>query len=653
MALKQLTPEQIRDWTIEQKDRWWLENVYKGDMPQLTLRSGLTGFMLGGVLSATNLYVGAKTGWTLGVGITSVILAFAMYKAMARVGLGREFTLLENNCMQSIATAAGYMTAPLISSLGAYMLITGEIIPWWMIMPWIICLSLLGVLCAFPMKRRFINDEQHPFPEGRACGVVLDALHTSDASVGVFKARALLYTALGAGAIRFLQGHGIQEAIQVRLLGLKEVVWSFPEMLDGWIYRLAERFDLPVPGINGVPLRELTMRPELDIAMIGAGGLMGIRAGTSLLIGALITYGVLAPAMIQAGDIRGVVNDAGALTFGFRNITEWALWGGVSLMVTSSLVAFLGKPQIIISAFRGLFGHREPKSDALKHIELPTWVFIVGIPLVGAAAVIMANVFFGVEYWHGAVAIPLVFVLCLIGANSTALTGTTPTGAIGKVTQLTYGVIAPGNIRTNIMSAGIAAEAASNAANLLMDIKPGYMLGAKPRQQAIGHCIGIIAGALAAVPLFQFMFLSKGDTTAERLSNLQSDAYPMPAVSIWKSVAEILTEGIDKLPTTAVYAAAIGAALGVILETIKIASKNRVPIVPVAIGLATVIPFNTCFAMFMGSFIFWVLSLRYKNPESRGYRVFVDNQEPICAGLIAGAALIGIADILVGVFILG
>ncbi|MHC4653150.1 MAG: hypothetical protein ACYTES_20125, partial [Planctomycetota bacterium] len=63
MAIKHLTEEQIRDWSLEKKDRWWFENVWKGNMPQLTLRSGLTGFFLGGILSATNLYVGAKTGW--------------------------------------------------------------------------------------------------------------------------------------------------------------------------------------------------------------------------------------------------------------------------------------------------------------------------------------------------------------------------------------------------------------------------------------------------------------------------------------------------------------------------------------------------------------------------------------------------------------
>jgi len=128
MAIQQLTAEQVRTWSREQKDRWWLDNVWRGDMPQLTLRSGLTGFLLGGVLSATNLYVGAKTGWTLGVGLTSVILAFAIHRSLARLGT-RDITILENNCTQSIATAAGYMTTPLVAGLAAYMWVQNEIIP--------------------------------------------------------------------------------------------------------------------------------------------------------------------------------------------------------------------------------------------------------------------------------------------------------------------------------------------------------------------------------------------------------------------------------------------------------------------------------------------------------------------------------------------
>jgi uncharacterized oligopeptide transporter (OPT) family protein len=70
--------------SLEEKDKWWIEKVYKGHAPQLTIRSALTGMILGGLLSLTNLYVGIKTGWTLGVGVTSVILSFAIFKFFSK-----------------------------------------------------------------------------------------------------------------------------------------------------------------------------------------------------------------------------------------------------------------------------------------------------------------------------------------------------------------------------------------------------------------------------------------------------------------------------------------------------------------------------------------------------------------------------------------
>ncbi len=104
-------------------------------------------------------------------------------------------------------------------------------------------------------------------------------------------------------------------------------------------------------------------------------------------------------------------------------------------------------------------------------------------------------------------ALALVFVFCLIAINSTGLTSITPIGAMGKLTQLTFGVLAPGNKTVNLMTAGITGEVASHAANLLQDIKPGYMLGAKPRQQAVGHVLGIFAGAVLSMPIFYLVFL--------------------------------------------------------------------------------------------------------------------------------------------------
>ncbi len=258
-------------------------------MAQLTLRSAITGFLLGGLLSVTNLYVGAKTGWTLGVGLTSVILAFAIYRAFAQLG-ARDMTILENNCVQSIATAAGYMTMPLTSGLAAYMWATNQVLPVWQIMVFNILLSCLGVLVAFPMKRRFINDEQHPFPEGRACGVVLDALyHGAGAARGMLRAKALAVAAAIAGFTSFIAGESYMKLIQEKWLGLASS-WHLPVKLDGWYYALVERGIAPLPKLAGVDIRQLALTPSLDFAMIGAGGLMGIRVAASLLLGAVAQF---------------------------------------------------------------------------------------------------------------------------------------------------------------------------------------------------------------------------------------------------------------------------------------------------------------------------------------------------------------------------
>jgi OPT family oligopeptide transporter len=627
MAIKQLTDAQVRDWTLEQKDRWWLENVYKGNMPQLTLRSALSGMFIGAFLSLTNLYVGMKTGWTLGVGITSVILAFALFKVLQKIGLGREFTLLENNCMQSIATAAGYMTSPLIASLAAYMMITHTVVPIMTAMAWMISIAVLGVLFAFPLKRRFINDEQHPFPEGRAAGIVMDALHTSDASSGMFKAKLLTVFGIGSALLELLKS-GLVPLIEIK------------EGLEQYVYQLFNWH----PALLGTPLQQLTVSVAPDQVMMAAGGLMGIRTGVSLLLGALVNYCILAPLIIQHGDIFGTVGPDGTLEFGFRAITTWALWGGVAMMTTASIFAFLSKPAQIVKAFTGIFrlSKAADGDDCLRDIELPMSVFVYGIPLVGTIVVLLAWRFFGVAPWLGALAIPLVFVFSIIAAHSTALTAITPTGALGKLTQLTYAALSP-SMTTNIVTASITGEVAGNASNLLMDIKPGYMLGGKPRHQAIGHVLGIFAGALVCVPVFYLAFLKNNP------DGLISDDFPMPAAIIWKAVAEILTRGLSELPTTALLAAIIGGVLGIVMELAKILTKGRFPLSAIGIGLAFVIPFSTCFAMFLGAFFFWVAAKVCKREDSFGYQTFVENLEPVCAGIIAGGALMGIAVAVVSV----
>ncbi|MFZ4636578.1 MAG: OPT/YSL family transporter, partial [Pirellulales bacterium] len=116
--------------------RWWLDNVYAGDdAVQLTPRAVVTGMLIGGLMSVSNLYVGLKTGWGLGVTITASIIAYAVFKFLEQVVpayRARPFSTLENYTMSSAASAAGYMSsAGLVSAIPALYLTTGRLLEWW------------------------------------------------------------------------------------------------------------------------------------------------------------------------------------------------------------------------------------------------------------------------------------------------------------------------------------------------------------------------------------------------------------------------------------------------------------------------------------------------------------------------------------------
>ncbi|NUP08935.1 MAG: OPT family oligopeptide transporter [Polyangiaceae bacterium] len=656
MAIEHLSPKEIRDWTPAQKDAWWLEKVYRGNMPQLTIRSAATGFFLGGVLSATNLYIGAKTGWTLGVGLTSVILAYAAFRLMSRAGV-RDMTILENNASQSVATAAGYMTTPLVSGIAAYMWIENALIPWWQMMLFNMTLSLLGVLVAFPMKRRFINDEQQPFPEGAACGVVLDALYTSgEGSSGMYKAKILAKAAALAGFIGVISGENIMKLVQQKWMGFKSF-WHLPHNVDAVYYWMVDKGWVPMPKLAGVPLPSLGLTISLDLAMFGAGGLMGIRVAGSLLVGMLLNFVVIVPSMISIGEIAPKADG----TFSRVHVLNtWALWWGIVIMVVASIVGLFSKPEIFVEAFRGFGRKRTDKKDVLGHIELPVKISFIGVPILGVIGAWMAHAWFGVSWAFGLSALPLIIVLALIAASSTALTGITPSSSLSKIPQFLFGAFDPKHPPTNLMTGVMCVEVASNSSNLLMDIKPGYMLGAKPRQQAVGHVIGIVAGAIASTPLYYLLFLSDYEPgkNVQAVMAPEGGQFGFPSAIQWKGVSDLVTAifggGTGKLLTRSIIISMVVAAIaGLVMEVLRIRTRGRFPLSPLAIGLGVVLPPDSTIAMFAGAAFFWWMHKKYgEKKETMGHKRWIGGHEPICAGLIAGAAIIGIADILVKVFLL-
>lgn len=190
--------------TEDAEARRWLATVYQGDtVRQLSVRSIVTGMLIGGVMSISNLYVGLKTGWGLGVTITACIIAYAVFRFLETVIPAYRkdpFTILENYTMSSAASAAGYMaSAGLVSAFPALYLTTGRALSWWEMMVWLAAISVLGVFMAVPLKRQLINIDQLPFPTGIATAETLKSMHSAGEEA-MHKARWLAWSAVAGGA---------------------------------------------------------------------------------------------------------------------------------------------------------------------------------------------------------------------------------------------------------------------------------------------------------------------------------------------------------------------------------------------------------------------------------------------------------------------
>lgn len=605
-------------------ERQWFEQVYTGSgdsMKQLTLRAVLMGSALGGILSVTNIYIGLKAGWAFGVAITACILSFAIWNTLYSIGIARtRMTILENNCMQSTASSAGYSTGgTLVSAFAAYIMIQGNTLDPLILMAWVFLLAVLGVTMAIPMKRQMINVEQLRFPEGTAAAETLHALHSHGAHA--LKAARALFISGAAAMLSALATEG------PAVLGhyVKSLEW-----LETWSIGAAVAWINT--GVWGEVWMGRTVMFIWDPIFIAAGAISGLRIGISMLLGGTLCWVVFIP-WVQAYHAPGAS--------GFQALVQWSLWGGTACMVTSGLVSFAMQWRSVLRAFRGLgnmFGARRDENDELQNrmdaIETPGWWFVAGQVVAGIGIIFLAKYTFDMAYWESTLAVLLSFALALVACRVTGETSTTPTGAMGKIMQLTFGALAPGKVTTNLMAANITSGAAGSSADLLNDLRSGYLLGANPRMQFLAQFAGIFTGTVATVVCFQVI--------VPDASVLGGDQFPAPAAQQWRAVALAMGEGLSELHPVKVWALAIGGAVGIILPLLGKFFPKAAPYLPsaAAIGLSWTFHWFYSLLFFTGGLLGFIFE-RVAPGKAKDYLF------PIASGVIAGGALTGVALVFV------
>ena len=595
----------------EEIERQWFEQVYtgRGDrMLQLTVRSVVMGSVLGAILSLTNLYIGLKTGWGFGVAITACILSYAIWTGFYKLRIARtNMTILENNCMQSCASSAGYSTGgTLVSAIAAYILVNQTSIPIWTLMAWVFFLAVLGVTMAIPMKRQMINIEQLRFPSGTAAAETLRALHSHG-------------------------GKGVQSAIG---LGVAAVLAAALEFWNSGLHlvsRTLERFELGtlIGRVNEALVSPAwqgrTVEFAWDSIFVAAGAITGMRVCLSMLVGAVLCWMVYVPALEHAGVAVGT---------GYREVVHWTLWGGAACMVTSGLLSFAFQWRSALRAFSdlGQLFRKRSGDDPLAAIETPASWFIAG-QLVGTVGLAyLAKSTFGMPYWLTVLAVVLSFALALVACRVCGETDMTPVGAMGKITQLTFGAIRPGQMNVNLMSACVTAGAADSSSDLLTDLKSGYLLGAHPRKQFLAQFSGIFIGTLVSVVAFQAL--------VPDASVLGSDTFPAPSAQVWAAVAHVLAKGLSTLGPVKTWSIIIGGLIGVLIPLAGKLFPRWQRFVPSAAGFGLAWTFHWYYSalFFLGAVIGMIV-------EKGWPRAAKDYTFPVASGVIAGGSLMGVINI--------
>ncbi len=584
--------------SAEDPETVWLRDVYQPNEPNLTVRAVVGGALIGAVMCLSNIYVFFKTGWSLGVTLTACILAFAVFQTLKAVGaIHKPLTILENNALTTVASGAGYMTAGgNMAAFGALMMATTVRPDSVGMIAWFAVIAALGVFAAIPIKRQLINKEALPFPTGTATAETIRSIHDAAEGKGARAAKALAYSAL-LGAV---------------------LAW----VRDAW--KLIPGVLAPGITIAGSSLAKWTIALKTEVVLLGAGALMSFRTGWSLLLGGLLTYGVLGPSLLDEGMIHEV---------SYKAIVAWTLWPGAALLVGAGLTSFALDWRSLARAFTGLGAmfdkSKRANQQGIGAVESPEWWFPAGFLILTPVIVVLMSVMFQIPIWAALIAVPLAVLMGFVAARVTGETDVTPTKALGPVTQMMYGVITPGNLSGNIMSANVTGGIGLHAADLLTTLKCGWLLGARPRHQLYAQLFGVLAGAAIVVPAFNLVIPDP--------SVLGGEEWPAPSCVVWAGVSKAFAGGIGTLPESSRYAILVGLGLGITMAIVeKYASpraKTWIPS-PYGIGLAMVVPASNSIMMFLGASIAELI--RRRAPSYTGYVV------PVASGLIAGEALMGI-----------
>ena len=456
---------------------------------ELTVRVVVVGILLGILMTAANAYLGLYAGMTVSASIPAAVMSMIILRS-----LFKDVTILENNAVQTMASAGESLAAGVIFTVPALLVIPNLWDDIQLLETTIIALlgGLMGTMFTIALRRLFIVEEALPYPEGVACREVLVA-----GEEGGEGSQAILY-ALGIGAIYGLMVKGFEATHHT------------------------------VEGVANFVGTKIYAGIDLSVALLSVGFIVGIRIASYIFLGGVLGFGILVP-------LYGLINGWGAGNNPTEQFTTiWATqirYAGVGAMVVGGLYTLWSMRKSIITGISKAlkanttedeYTIRTEQDISMKFV-LAFCCVIVGVTVLfywwktGSLILSIAGGAFLAltAFFFAAVA---GYIAGVVGSSNSPVSGMTiatllfTVALVWIIGDLMLNLSTSTLMLSTMLIASIVASSAAIAGDVMQDLKTGHMVGATPRIQQTAEIIGVITGALVIGPTLKLLHNAFGIT---------------------------------------------------------------------------------------------------------------------------------------------
>jgi len=596
---------------------------------ELTVRGLILGALITTIFTAANVYLGLKVGLTFASSIPAAVISMAILSVV------KDSSILENNIVQTVASAAGTLSAIIFVLPGLV------IVGWWTGFPFwysfLICLAggVLGVLFTIPLRRALVTTSDLPYPEGVAAAEVLKV---GSGTRGETKDET--------GEAR----EGLIAVILGSVASAGLAIWTATRIAAGSVTGF---FRLGAAASSGYDI-------AFSLALVGAGHLVGLSVGMAMLIGLVIAWAIAVPVLTSMQPPVAAA-DLAAHTIGIWRTQVRFIGAGAIAVAAIFTLAKLAKP-VVGGLITTLAASRTKGAADDRDRDLsPGWILVLtlGCLLVsGWLAFSFARSSVLAPYAIRLTLITIPFVLLggfliagicgymagLIGASNSPISGVGILSIVLCASVLILAVAPTAETRSALVAFALFTTAivfacATISNDNLQDLKTGQLVGASPMRQQIALIVGVAAGASVIPFVLNLLATAYGFAGAANVGVVAPNPLPAPQATLISALAQGVIGGNLEWKMIGI-GALVG--VGLIVLDLALGAMNKLRIPPLAVGIGIYLPMSATFAVVVGAVLSYWYDRRVRsspNPE-RAERLGT----LVASGLIVGESLWGVAN---------